>query len=270
MPLVGSLLTEVILYPIHTAQCDTASSKATRMRFPVKKLSDFDLELLRYFLNELRSARYAALEDAENFSDICSALEELGKHVLDEKKSGLGGYRDALVHITPPSQQDRLGSALKRVIEARNDKAHTGSYARNAVEKAITVSAILEDILMQHMQTVEDIMVQGVLFAEKFMTLAKVRELMLAHSFSYLPIKMGDEYFLLSDAEVARQWRMAGQFSRERNLIPLKDLEDLRLIPMETIKGSTKLSATNIPEHPRLVLDDQGNIIGIVSPFDWL
>lgn len=236
----------------------------------VARFAAFSHAQKRYFLHLLREARYAAQDDAENFSDICFALEELGKQVLGEKKSGLGGYKEVLPLVVPPHQQQSFRAALGRVITARNDKAHTGAYARNAADKAILVTTMLEDVLMGDMETVEDIMAHGVVWVEDFMPLAKVRELMLRHSFSYLPLKRGDDYVLLSDAEVARQWRKLGPKSEKSNVKPLSEIEDLEVISTKPILGNTKLSDHALPAHPELVQDECGNIVGIVTAFDWL
>lgn len=239
----------------------------------VKDLHELTLEELRYFLRLLRQARYAALDDAEDFVSICFALEEIGLRILGQKKTGLGGYRDALTFCVKDARQDQFSANLRRLIDARNDKSHTGAYARNAVAKAIAVGTVLEDCLMAHVKTVEDIMTEGVVFAEPFMSLAKVRELMLSHSFSFVPVQWGEGFGLLSDREVARLWRTYDRKDSEPHITPLRDLiaqGKLTPGPVQVIGTDTQLQGQVIPAEPQLVVNAEGCVVGIVSAFDWL
>ncbi|MBB6016928.1 HPP family protein [Deinococcus radiopugnans] len=239
----------------------------------MKDLHELTLEELRYFLRLLRQARYAALDDAEDFISICFALEEIGLRILGEKRTGLGGYQDALTFWVKDARQDQFSANLRRLIGARNDKSHTGAYARNAVTKAVAVGSVLEDCLMARLMTVEDIMTEGVVFAEPFMSLAKVRELMLSHSFSFLPVKWGEKFGLLSDREVARLWRTYAKKDSEPHLTPLRDLiaqGKLSPGPVNVIEIDTKLQDQVISAEPQLVVNAEGYVVGIISAFDWL
>lgn len=236
-------------------------------------LVQLSAEERRYFLRRLREARYAALDDAENFTGICFALEELGKRIEGCKKIGLGKYQPALRSLVDAQTVTAFAGNLKRLVHVRNDRSHQGVYARNAVAKAVAVCAALEDCFMTHADTVEDIMVEGVTYAQPFMPLAKVRELMLAHSFSYLPVTIGETTCLLSDHEVARCWRSMGNHAPDRHITPIATLVSngtLTVIPAQPLPAATPLADLPIPHEPRLVTDAQGNVVGIVSAFDWL
>ncbi|UQN08435.1 hypothetical protein [Deinococcus sp. QL22] len=244
---------------------------------PRKQLMDLDPAERVYFLRALRAARYAALEDAENFTSTCFVLEELGAKFYVPRgraspvPNGLGPLIPGLVALVPDERQSRFGSDLRRLKDVRNDKSHRGVYARNAVTKAVAVSALLEELLMELTTTVADIMVGGVTYAEPFMTLAKVRELLLSHSFSYLPYRQGEEYVLLSDVAVAQSWHTVGKKVRQLN--PLSHLiaeQKLSTIPGTYLPATTLLTSDSVPSYPCLVQDPTGNIIGIVSAFDWL
>ena len=49
-----------------------------------------------FYLNELRSARNAALADAEGFQAVIHSLELMGQQLAGEIRSGLGNYKDEL------------------------------------------------------------------------------------------------------------------------------------------------------------------------------
>lgn len=213
----------------------------------MKTFADFPVEQLRYFLQLLRNSRYTTLQDGEDFTSVCFALEEIGLHVLTEKRSRLGQYREALEFLVNDHQKARFQGALSQLIAVRNDKSHQGVFARNAAKKAIIVSETLEACIMPHLKTIEDIMIDVVTYAESFMSLAKVRELMLSHSFSFLPIKQSGQYCLLADYEVARLWRDSK--SDERYLLPLKEhieTKRLSLRPAKLIPAATQLQAANL------------------------
>lgn len=230
----------------------------------------------RYFLSLLRTARYAALEDAENFTEVCFVLEELGQRLHGKKANGLGQYQDALTRVVPQSRRDAFASHLRRLIEARNDKSHRGVYARKAVAHATAVGTTLEDCLMTYALAAEDLMVEGVIFAEPFMTLAKVRELMLGHSFSFLPMHWHGDYVLVSDYEVARVWRApsaAGSHPlRYATLEQLLSGKLLQTRQAKVIPGDTALEACvqELSSEPWLIRNETGHIVGLLSAFDWL
>lgn len=207
---------------------------------------------------------------------ICFVLEELGQRLRGQKETGLGRYRDALVRAVDENQRDAFASRLERLIEARNDKAHQGVSARKAVNHAVFVGTVLENGLVANMVTVDDLMVEGVLFAEPFMTLAKVRELMLSHSFSFLPVQLPDAYALIPDFEVAKLrrtstgdgWkRLQGQTVKQ-----LLEAGVLSTVPAKVVHTGTLLNACkeSLSAEPWLIQNDVGHIIGILSAFDWL
>lgn len=249
-----------------------------------------------YFLGQLRAARYATLEDAENFTDVCFVLEEIGASLVKRPAgdgrlpTGLGDHIETLVKLVSQDLKPTFQEDLNALKDARNDKAHRGVYARNAAAKALAVGTTLEDVMMAGIKTVRGIMVSSVTYATADMTLAKVREIMLASSFSYLPYVQDDgTYWLLSDREVARAWRRNFEGNRaerkwqdfeNKYQTPLSELiesESLLLEPAATLGVHDLLSEVDILEKPCLVRGKVGGadngvevIVGIVSPFDWL
>ena len=111
-----------------------------------------------YFAGQLRSAREAALKDAEAFDGIVHAIERLGSYLL-EKEGDLGKYREKL---EPEARRSALAEALpcryrslltpfsdlyEIVRSARNDALHQGAVARHLTRHAIDLALILEDAL---------------------------------------------------------------------------------------------------------------------------
>jgi hypothetical protein len=109
----------------------------------------------RFFRDELRSARAAALLDSEGYEPIVLALERLGS-TLNRKGHGLGDYKSALLEIARSDNSGLLtghGSelvptavALYRIVQdGRNEAVHQGAHARHFVRHCIELSLEIED-----------------------------------------------------------------------------------------------------------------------------
>jgi CBS domain-containing protein len=72
---------------------------------------------------------------------------------------------------------------------------HTGVYARHATNAAIELCIGLEEALMVEQQipreVVADFMVKAPVIVEPWQPVAHARQLMLMHSFSFLPVFLG-------------------------------------------------------------------------------
>lgn len=170
----------------------------------------------------LRTARYSALADAEGFQEVCFALENLGLRLL-QKKSDLGSYRPALERIAQdsvvltsiaesfPGVFGSFAPLFDLVRVARNDAMHSGVYARHATQAAIELCIGLEEALMKEQQeprrVVSDFMVKNPVIIEAWQPVAYARQLMLMHSFSYIPVFIDRSWHLLSEGALARYMR---------------------------------------------------------------
>lgn len=169
-----------------------------------------------HFRDLFREARYAALADAEGFDAICFALESLGLRLLGEQAT-LDRYqsriadralRSLVLTVLPTSHPSRFKSfeaLYKTVRTARNDAMHIGAYARHATHAAIDLCIGLEEALMAGVErTVGNLMVTSPLVVERWQTVAHARQLMLMHSFSFLPVRIGDSWWLVSELGLAK------------------------------------------------------------------
>jgi len=91
-------------------------------------------EQRRFFRDQLRDARAAALLDAEPFHQVVTALEHLGS-MLHPRGNGLGQYREVLLPIAQRAESHwnaagtdatdvAVENLYRRVVGGRNDALH--------------------------------------------------------------------------------------------------------------------------------------------------
>jgi CBS domain-containing protein len=180
------------------------------------------------FANELRQARVDAQKDAEAFDQLLFVFERLGSFLLHEPAT-LGRYQQCLLNLAAESPLGKLmdgGRATWHsskevlygiVMEGRNDALHQGARARHLTEHAIELALILEDALIygdEPMLTLGDIMVRCPVTAELWQPVSFVRQIMLANSFSCLPVLQG-EWRVVTDASVAAFLRRGSPTNQE-------------------------------------------------------
>lgn len=178
--------------------------------------------------DRLREARYAALADAEGFDAICFALESLGLRLLGEQAT-LDRYKRRIairaqkssvltqLATSHPSRFKSFEALYKTIQTARNDAMHIGAYARHATEAAIELCIGLEEALMADVErTVGSVMVTSPITVEKWQPVAHARQLMLMHSFSFLPVRIGESWWLVSELGLAKFLGVNGETKRSR------------------------------------------------------
>jgi len=259
-----------------------------RFQMPV-----IDRQSAIFFVGQLRSARLAALADAEAFDEIIHVVERLGSY-LGGKLSDLGVYRKVLTSpdlagrsglAEPPSHLRALLTPFARlydlVKEARNDALHQGASARHLTKHAIELTIVLEDALSTYFEPmVADFMVRNPDRAEFWQPIGFIRQQMLANSYSYLPVLGHDGVWrIISDTSVARFLGL-DQFggTRKSRLATtlenafLKDPDLLELandLPPDAdlCKALELLKSKSV----MLVKDPDGrDILGILTAFDLL
>ncbi|GGI89980.1 CBS domain-containing protein [Deinococcus wulumuqiensis] len=229
-----------------------------------------------YFLKLFRGARYAALEDAENFREICFVLEEFGCHLNGNNAKSLRRYGSLLRSFANQKKRQEFSVMFDMVVDARNEASHRGVFARNLAEKSVRLSIILEESLLSMTVQVKHIMSESVIFAEDFYTLAKVRELMLENSFSYIPVMLSDKYYFISDSLVARKWQdFVGDDKAKYNTKISQSFSVEELLNAEEILSHAPKSEAylKVGHLPLLVFDgrhENRKVVGILSPFDLL
>lgn len=159
---------------------------------------------------------------------------------------------------------------------------HTGAYARYATSAAIELCIHLEEAVMVNVNSapeeVQDRMVRQVVTIEDWHPVAYARQLMLAHSFSFLPVLVKKEWKLISEISVAKFLR---QQRDKRLAMPISQavahreplsLEDAMLIRPD--KKIDDLYSASFTSSARLWLvtesDTSDRLLGVLSPFELM
>jgi hypothetical protein len=236
------------------------------------------------------------LADAEGFGEVCYALEAVGLS-LGTKEEQLGKYAedisnlaqgsDVLIHVAPkyPALFASFPSLFKTVQNARNDAMHTGVYARHATDAAIALCIALEEALMKEQQlervTVGDFMVRSPVILQPWQPVSYARQLMLTHSFSFLPVKIENEWMLLSEVAVAKFLHRKQQ-RKELLAKPIKDVggfeehgKELELVKAFVVTEDARVeellaNANSSVQTLWLVEDGHGGLAGVLSPFELM
>ena len=244
-----------------------------------------------YHRDQLRSARYAALADAEGFPEICFALEALGLRLLGKKRD-LKSYEPKLAELATdsvvltelsaglPQYFGKFAALFDFVRTARNDAMHTGVYARHITSAAIELCIGLEEALMKEQviprKLVEDFMVKSPVSVELWQPVAHARQLMLTHSFSFLPV-FSENWKLLSEVAMAKYLNGGGTWSQLlAATIEHASRNGLKLIDANVVDLKTDvkqlLAKTDENATPTLWLAEEkpGKLCGVLSPFELM
>jgi hypothetical protein len=245
-----------------------------------------------YYRDQLRKARYAALADAEGFQSVCYALEALGMRLLGRRRD-LGRYGGPLRGLAKnsstlsdlatesPSRFSSFDGLFAQVRSARNDAMHSGVYARHATAAAIEICIGLEEALMTQTDdprtTVSDFMVKSVVLLERWQPVAHARQLMLTHSFSFLPVYL-ERWMLVSETAVARYLRGTRDWKSLMST-PIEQAAEtgLTLIDARVVKPEDNaIDLLNDHELDQqsarlwLVEEAPGRLCGVLSPFELM
>ena len=256
-------------------------------------VSDLQPRERLFYRDRLRAARYAALADAEGFESICFALEALGLR-LRGRQEALGLYREkiapqairALVFAELPGafplRFKTFEALFSIVLAARNDAMHTGSYARHATQAAIELCIGLEEALMAGVErTVENLMVSSPVTVESWQPVAHARQLMLMHSFSFLPVLLEGAWCLISElglakylSEGARKTRLCESIADAKNNgMQVREISDAELL-RAGMPVAAVLAGAQVQDGPMLwlVVDERqpDHLAGVLSPFELM
>jgi len=260
-------------------------------------LSVRELETLErlFYRDRLREARYAALADAEGFGAICFALESLGLRVHGRQEAlflymgSIERYaRQSLVltelAASEPSQFKPFAALYGIVLTARNDAMHTGAYARHATQAAIELCIGLEEALMADVpRTVGNLMVSAPITVASWQTVAHARQLMLMHSFSFLPVRLGSTWCLVSELGLAKHLSGSNNERKTRlsqsietahtNGMQVIEIQNSALLTTDMLVGDV-LHRSQVQEGPMLWLVVDRNrpehLAGVLSPFELM
>ena len=246
----------------------------------------------RYWRDQLVAARDVAFRDAEGFQSILFTLEKIGQCLSGETRA-LGYYKpfieklashSCLAYKIPcshPGWHTSFGDLYDLVRKARNEAMHQGSYARHLTNHSIKLSLILEDALMTRGSTASQFMVSNPVVAFPWQPVSYLREQMLTHGFSFIPIMISEQdgsvWWLLSECAVAKYLRASKSenMRKKRLATQIKEAissKDLELLPAITCCSQSSIYdvISELDGRPVLVVDQTNPdvLIGIITAFD--
>ena len=264
-------------------------------------MPDLSRESAKAFSEQFRSARLAALADAEAFDGIIHVIERLGSYLTKERLSddgkhgNLHEYKAKLSDLVKKSEStcaDRADfknlltpfeTLFKLVKDGRNDALHQGAFARHLTKHAIELAIILEDALSTVLNPiVMDFMVQNPACGELWQPVAFIRQQMLANSFSCMPVLGSDDkWCLVSDAGIAaflgagrggdKRTRLLGKTLQEAFGAPENKLESAPAILVEGTASLEEAIGLLKKSWMLLVPSPSGKgLLGILTAFDLL
>ncbi|WP_186251052.1 hypothetical protein [Burkholderia gladioli] len=248
-----------------------------------------------HYRDRLRAARYAALADAEAFSEICFVIEAIGLR-LSDKEENMGKYiarirdiaNDSIILTNLPdifpSLFTRFDALYRAVQAARNDVAHSGVYARHVTAAAIELSIGLEEGVMREQEQartkVKDFMVRGAVTVKPWQPVAYARQLMLTHSFTFLPVNIDGCWKLLSEVSMAKFLPRGGDRRKKALACSIEEaatlgdgrllLVDAQLVGPEDDVAELLQSVNPNGATLWLVEDGHGGLDGVLSPFELM
>ena len=159
-----------------------------------------------------------------------------------------------------------------------------GSRRRETSEAAIEMSIGLEEALMANFEkTVKDVMVTSPMTVQPWQPVAHARQLMLMHSFSFLPVRIGKSWWLASEIGWAKFLGVNGDIKKARlaqtvqedkaagmKLVKLRGVDLLQ----EGMTIAAVLDRAKVQKGPTLwlVVDDKhpDHLAGVLSPFELM
>ena len=244
----------------------------------------------QFFRDQLRSARAVALADAEGFQAVVHSLELIGQQ-LAGKVLDLGKYQEKLFDLAKsspmsadipskwPGYHTTFRALYVELRRARNDAVHQGSFARILTDHAVELTIILEDALMSDAAKISQFMVQDVVEAKLWHPVSYVRQQMLKHAFSYIPVRWETTWRLIPEYSLAQYLRGArSQNTRKKRLATCigdaHKVDDLIFLPAETAAPEDLITETlpRLREHPILVVDHAHKdvLAGVLTSSDVL
>jgi hypothetical protein len=175
----------------------------------------------------------------------------------------------------------RFDALYDVVRRARNDAMHGGVYARHATDAAVELCIGLEEAVMVgsgQITKVRDYMIKAPLVAEPWHLVAHVRQVVLTHSFSFLPMFHEGAWSLVSEMSLVKYLRPKSATDRRRALaqsLSRAIADGLELVPTTPIAPDDDvadvLAGTSTSVNPVLwVVVESGRLVGVLSPFELM
>ena len=227
------------------------------------------------------------------------------KHKHSEESKGLDAYKECLIALVKkyhPLEKHRkrknkpkwtslyrdshtaFGSLYEMVMHGRNDALHQGAFVRILTLHLVEVALFLEDTLMAITGgRIKDYMVRNPVCAYAWQPVSFVRQMMLANSFSYIPVYMKKKetkekaWHIIADYHIAEYLRSAGSDGRGKLLAKSieKAIADEMTIEEAVIffpGDPIQKVLERIKGEPILVVksDNCDELLGIATAFDLM
>lgn len=253
------------------------------------------------FRNALREARLKVLANAEDYQELLFVLERLTTHLAGEM-DGLGNpekKRRVMELVGHGVLQGKPAASntgelcadelYELVRHARNDAMHEGAFARNLAVHLVQFGIILEDALLNEAdgRQAKHYMTREPVTAEPWETIAFVRQKMMVHSFSHLPVRINGCWKVVSDHGIAVYlWRSDGDASVKEKLkqrldCALKGRLEARCAvvvnPEDDVRRVVEAREDNIRRGDPILVEaeikgegEKTLLVGMLTPFDLL
>ena len=249
------------------------------------------------FRDALREARMKVLANAENYRELLFVLERLTTHLTGKDFLGNPENKRCIVRLAEHGAlQGKLaasdtgelsaGELYELIRHARNDAMHEGAVARNLAAHLVQLGVTLEDALMHIAgnSKAKHYMVRDPMTAEPWEPLAFVRQKMLVHSFSHLPVRIDGRWKIVSDHGIAVYLWTDGACVKKRLRQRLDcaaegALEARRAVvvnPDDDVCAVVKAHEESIRRGEPILVEakikseDRKILLGILTPFDLL
>ncbi len=127
------------------------------------------------------------------------------------------------------------------------------------------------------LNTAADYMVREVVVVEEWHLVAHARQMMLMHSFSFLPIRLNGRWKLISEMSVARFLRQDRANRLAMSIIDAERIESSLVCDAVEIRPDMEISNlydASIGDHGRLWLvtetDGSERLLGVLTPFELM
>ena len=245
-------------------------------------MRELEMVELKWHRQRLKEARRAGLSDLENAHQLVVAIESLGKALHGNQGAMLQQVECCLIAFAARWDRDGetedpsaspLGVILKRVRKQRNDYAHEGTAARRLARQAAEVAIRLERALLKAEKEgkpmeMRDVMIEPVVCAEGWQTLAHIRRVMLLHEFTILPYRANGDWKFIEAGHVVKALCKDEKQRRSMSVRTAVDAGFLTCHCANVAEVHEQVDRCN--PATTLVVTDKNDAAGLVTPFDLL
>lgn len=231
------------------------------------------------FLSRTREARTMVLRDSESFHLAVCVIEHIGQAISGAIRGGLKHYEVEILNLIAQHTSHDWTETLPLfdlIRQARNDSVHGGAYIRQHTAKLNQLLVMLDEALMADLLEAKDLMVATPVFVQPWQQVAEIRRLMLANSFSYIPVVdlPTNPNAVVSEVALAKMLCVGSTDRRTRMSLSLIDAIQQDILKPEDAPTCTpttkKRDILSQIEHLPTLVKENGRLVGIITAFDIL